>query len=280
MDTGALFQRTESGRDTIRTKAIKLTQSERLLLIIIDGATPYGVLRKEVWALSEERFDRALATLLREGLIFEVLFPVQEQKAEELDSTVVERFLQQDPLDPVTIISFDPEDEFGTDDSPVTTPAVAVKAEETNLPNQPLEVAPPEGAPVVEVTVAASENIVALPVPSPERSGLDPVTESIPELTSTISLEPLTELAVEDEDLTPPSLFQTPPVESEPVPVPISVERSMNAAENLPDNWPEQLLQDEEEGSENTERVHWAYWLALVSGVLMLAVSLISRSFR
>jgi hypothetical protein len=48
-------------------------------------------------------------------LIFEVLLPDAGRLPEVLDSSVIDQFLQQDPLDPVTIISADPEDHFGTD---------------------------------------------------------------------------------------------------------------------------------------------------------------------
>lgn len=115
MDTTAILQRTDIGLETIKTKSIKLTQSERLILIVVDGVTSYGTLRDKVWALSTERFTRALKTLLDKELIYEVLLPDAYQQPEELDSTVVDRFLQQDPLDPVTIISMDPEDHFGSD---------------------------------------------------------------------------------------------------------------------------------------------------------------------
>lgn len=114
MDAGAILQRTDIGRDTIKTKCVRLTQSERLVLILVDGVTPFAALREKVWALSEERFTKALDTLLQKDLIYEVLLPLEDQQAEEIDSAVVERFLQQDAHDPVTIIKADPEDELDT----------------------------------------------------------------------------------------------------------------------------------------------------------------------
>jgi hypothetical protein len=48
----------------------------------------------------------------------------------------------------------------------------------------------------------------------------------------------------------------------------------------LPENWPEHLLDDEPSGPARAERVHWAYWLALGSGIVMLIISLISRNFH
>lgn len=115
MEATAILQRTSLGLETIKTKSVRLTQSERLILIVVDGVTPYATLREKVWALSTERFTHALKTLLARDLIFEVLLPDEAQQPEELDSSVVDHFLQQDPLDPVTIISVDPEDHFGMD---------------------------------------------------------------------------------------------------------------------------------------------------------------------
>ncbi len=143
---------------------------------------------------------------------------------------------------------------------------------------------PPAAAAVVPI-----ENIEPAPMPLPEEVSPDPVIASIPELNSSVPLQPLTELPAGDEDLTPPSLFQTPApnLPSEPIPIPDTVLQSMHAADDLPDdwpelpNWPEQLVQNKSDvGEPHAERVHWAYWLALASGIIMLAVSFISRSFR
>ena len=274
MDTGAIFQRTEAGRNTIKTKAVKLTQSERLLLIIIDGATSYGVLRKEVWALSEERFDRALQTLLREALVYEVLLPVQGQKAEELDATVVDRFLQQDPLDPVTIISFDPEDEFGSDDSPITSALKAIVPEPISESIK--------AAPAIEVA-APVEQVIAPVEPPPLNDAVDPVIAPIPELNSGVTLQPLTEMLTEDDGQTLPPLVQTSAAAAVPIAwtEPTASTQNEDWADHLPENWPEHLLDDEPDvrkGRAHAERVHWAYWLALGSGIAMLIISLISRN--
>ena len=121
----AIFQRTESGRNEIRNKLNGLTQSERLVLIVVDGVAPYAEMRKKLKGLVAERFDRALNNLLRKQLIFEVLLPAGTVDEEVYDSATVDRFLQQDPLDPVTIISFDPEDEVGLDDAQLAPEAPA-----------------------------------------------------------------------------------------------------------------------------------------------------------
>ena len=92
-----------------------LTQSERLVLMVIDGATPYSTLRLKLKGLTAERFDRALTNLLKKTLAIEVLLPTGYADRDEFDSATIDNFLRQDPLDPVTIIVFDPEDELELD---------------------------------------------------------------------------------------------------------------------------------------------------------------------
>lgn len=118
MKRSTVFQRTESGRDEIRRKTHGLTQSERLVLILVDGVADSESVRSRLRGLSDDRFNRALTKLVRNHLVQEVLMPVPGQEAETVDSNVADLFLRQDPLDPVTVISVDPEDEFGSAFSP------------------------------------------------------------------------------------------------------------------------------------------------------------------
>lgn len=115
MHDSAIFQRTEAGRAEIQTKMHGLTQSERLALIVIDGITPYIALREKLKGLADERFERALASLAKKHLIFEVLLKEDNVVPDRFEPEVIDRFLQQDPMDPVTIISFDAEDDFDLD---------------------------------------------------------------------------------------------------------------------------------------------------------------------
>ncbi|RZI44381.1 hypothetical protein EGT07_02885 [Herbaspirillum sp. HC18] len=112
-DPATIFQRTHSGRDEIHQKTHGLTQSERLVLIMVDGVSSFGDIRAKLPSLTDERFDRAFQKLQIKELVLEVFMPIEGQAPEELESTVVDRFLQQDPLDPVTIIFSDPEEELG-----------------------------------------------------------------------------------------------------------------------------------------------------------------------
>lgn len=142
-----IFQRTQAGRDEIYEKKRGLTQSERLVLIMIDGATPYQGVRAKLPVLTEERFQRALTTLQKKDLILEVFLPLEGQQPEEMEQTVVDRFIQQDPNDPLTIISFDPEEDFG-----IFGPAISATA-----PARPAAsiLNPPPAAPFPELTEIA-----------------------------------------------------------------------------------------------------------------------------
>lgn len=112
-DPATIFQRTHSGREEIHKKSHGLTQSERLVLIMVDGVTTYKEIRAKLPVLSDERFERALQKLQAKELVLEVFMPLEGQTPDELERTVIDRFLQQDPMDPLTVILQDPEDELG-----------------------------------------------------------------------------------------------------------------------------------------------------------------------
>lgn len=166
----AIYQRTEAGRDEIYKKTQGLTQSERLVLIMIDGVTPYQGIRSKLPVLKDERFHKALLTLQKKDLVAEVFLQLEDQQAEQLDLTVIERFLQQEPLDPVTIISLDPDEEFGIGNG------IGRSNEPLSVPQEKSSFAPlssadqfPMGAPVnepmrrSEVERAVNKEPVAIP---------------------------------------------------------------------------------------------------------------------
>lgn len=113
MSLTTIYQRTSAGRDEIHDKKVGLTQSERQVLIMIDGVTPFQGVRDKLSALADERFERAVRVLSKKELISEVFLPVAGQEAEQIEASVIDRFLQQEPTDPVTIISYDPDEDFG-----------------------------------------------------------------------------------------------------------------------------------------------------------------------
>lgn len=161
-----IFHRTHEGREEIKQKSHGLTQSERLVLIMVDGTSSYQEIRAKLPALTDERFNHALDKLQKKELVLEVFMPVEGQEAEELDSAVIDRFLQQDPLDPVTIIMLDPDDELaGIPAPPVATPPTAPTAVAPVSTVQVAPVEPPElsldaavkTAPPVTVPVVAMD---------------------------------------------------------------------------------------------------------------------------
>jgi hypothetical protein len=139
IDPSLIFQRSQAGRDEIQQKSHGLTQSERLVLIMVDGASATHTVRSKLPVLTDERFYRALGNLQKKELITEVLLPLAGQAADELEPTIIDRFLQQDPLDPVTIILLDPEEYL---DAPTKAPlSFAPKEVPPSLPKEPLTAA-------------------------------------------------------------------------------------------------------------------------------------------
>lgn len=134
-DSSTIFQRTHAGRDEIYQKSGGLTQSERLVLIMVDGVTTAQRVRSKLPVLTDERFNRALSNLRKKEMVLEVLLPLDDQPADDVEKTVIDRFLQQDPLDPVTIISYDPEEDFGFFETPPAPHLTLVKPPEP--PPQP-----------------------------------------------------------------------------------------------------------------------------------------------
>lgn len=115
----AFFHRTAKGLSEIQHKTHGLTQSERLVLILIDGVTPCKGLHEKLKGLPEGRFESALHSLLNRGLVKESDVPEADQHAGALDSGVVDRFLRQDPLDPITIAAQTTQIEPSSDEHPV-----------------------------------------------------------------------------------------------------------------------------------------------------------------
>lgn len=120
LDHQAVCARTEVGRNEIRRKSHGLTQSERLVLILMDGVANLSVIKSRLQGLTPERFNRAVDKLLATNMIEFVLLQVSSQQPEVIDDETADLFLRQDVLDPVTIISFEPEDDFSFSSSAQT----------------------------------------------------------------------------------------------------------------------------------------------------------------
>jgi hypothetical protein len=102
VNTNVQLQRTQKGREEIRQKTHVLTQSERMLLVLADGVTPTQVLRRKLRSMPERPLMLAIADLTAKGFL-EKAVPSESQPADKLDAATIERFVRQDPQDPIAI---------------------------------------------------------------------------------------------------------------------------------------------------------------------------------
>jgi hypothetical protein len=94
------LQRTSKGEGEIRKKSHSLTQSQRLILATVDGVSQIAELQRKLGGMAKRRFTLAIADLTARGLVEEAKNPLVPDR---LDLQLVECFVRQDPLDPITI---------------------------------------------------------------------------------------------------------------------------------------------------------------------------------
>lgn len=95
------LQRTPKGESEIRKKSHALTQSQRLVLASIDGISQISELQRRLAGMAKRRFTLAIADLTARGLVQESKSPMLVP--DKLDLQILERFVRQDPSDPITI---------------------------------------------------------------------------------------------------------------------------------------------------------------------------------
>lgn len=108
MDDERIVGRTPQGTSEISQKSGRLTQTERLVLIVVGAQVSVAALLKKLPTLSTERVEHALVRLLELGLIYEVLAPQPEAdsvKPAPIPVPEMRAFLAQSDSDPVTIIA-------------------------------------------------------------------------------------------------------------------------------------------------------------------------------
>jgi len=169
MNDTRIYQRTDKGRQEIRNKSHGLTQSERLVLFTIDGRASCQALCEMLRSLSPERIGRALQKLEQLGLTTEILLPEPTAVEDLFEPEVVDLFLRQDELDPVTMICLDGDLIEHSIQPPVPAPAAAqekINLEEwTAVPPSAVTISVPvavEGA----VDAVAKSPIAPTPVPT------------------------------------------------------------------------------------------------------------------
>lgn len=101
LDRSLVYRRTERGVREVYEKSYQFTQSERLILILVDGRLDLAGLKARLPSVNDERLARALSKLTEAGLI-EPSRAASPGSALQPDA--VAQFLEQTDLDPVTVI--------------------------------------------------------------------------------------------------------------------------------------------------------------------------------
>src|SRR4029450_10220976 len=108
LNVSMIYQRTDRGVREVYEKSHQFTQSERLILILLDGRLNVAGLKTRLPSLNDERIERAMRKLQDAGLVG----PMGAGESAELDVVgpearlepeAVAQFLEQSELDPITI---------------------------------------------------------------------------------------------------------------------------------------------------------------------------------
>lgn len=137
-----IYQRTDRGVREVYEKSHQFTQSERLILILLDGRLNVAGLKTRLPSLNDERIERAMRKLQDAGLVEPLgATPRSESPGRgQLEPEAVAQFLEQSDLDPVTI--------FGDSDEAVASELVRARVEQA-------------------AAQLARESVVAPPAPPP-----------------------------------------------------------------------------------------------------------------
>ena len=108
LNSAMVYRRTDRGLREVYEKSHQFTQSERLVLILLDGRLTVANLRARLPSLDNERIERTIVKLEEAGLV-EPMNAADDlessNRAEEvmrLEPEIVAHFLEQNALDPVT----------------------------------------------------------------------------------------------------------------------------------------------------------------------------------
>ncbi|CAN5374611.1 hypothetical protein BH09PSE6_BH09PSE6_27090 [soil metagenome] len=106
MDGSRMFGRTVPGTQEILNKSGRLTQSERLVLIVLGDQIEFDQLLSKLPALARDRVERALGRLLELELAYEVLVVESASpRGRTIPVKALQAFLSQSDSDPVTIMA-------------------------------------------------------------------------------------------------------------------------------------------------------------------------------
>lgn len=129
LNLSMIYRRTDHGVREVYEKSHQFTQSERLILILLDGRLDVSGLKTRLPSLNDERIERALRKLQDAGLV-EPMGAAETpryngsgvREAGRLEPEAVAQFLEQSELDPVTI--------FGDSDEAVASELVRARVEQ------------------------------------------------------------------------------------------------------------------------------------------------------
>src|SRR5512137_2924125 len=109
LNPAMIYRRTDRGVREVYEKSHQFTQSERLILILLDGRLNVAGLQARLPSLNDERIERAMGKLQEAGLV-EPMGSMDAIKATglvpeiaRLEPEAVAHFLEQTDLDPVTV---------------------------------------------------------------------------------------------------------------------------------------------------------------------------------
>lgn len=109
LNSSMIYRRTDRGVREVYEKSHQFTQSERLILILLDGRLNVAGLQSRLPSLNDERVERALRKLQDAGLV-EPLSAGEGHKGNgafpsesRIEPEAVAHFLEQTDLDPITI---------------------------------------------------------------------------------------------------------------------------------------------------------------------------------
>jgi hypothetical protein len=126
LNLSMIYQRTDRGVREVYEKSHQFTQSERLILILLDGRLNVAGLKTRLPSLNDERIERAMRKLQDAGLVEPMgsgdLTRSGAPSEGRLEPEAVAQFLEQSDLDPVTI--------FGDSDEAVASELVRARVEQ------------------------------------------------------------------------------------------------------------------------------------------------------
>jgi len=127
LNVSMMYRRTDRGVREVYEKSHQFTQSERLILILLDGRLNVAGLKTRLPSLNDERIERALRKLQDANLVEPISYEAGKGNGSvappsALEPEAVAHFLEQTDLDPVTV--------FGDTDEAVAAELVRASVEQ------------------------------------------------------------------------------------------------------------------------------------------------------